>query len=98
MTPTEIVRGFWGAMRDNDFAATAHRWLAPDYLGLWPQTAEVIRGPDAYARVTGRVGEHRAPAERRESAVHAAAAGTNVRDRGAHRARHRLALARVDHS
>ena len=51
MTPTEIVRGFWGAMRDNDFAATAHRWLAPDYLGLWPQTAEVIRGPDAYARV-----------------------------------------------
>ena len=51
MSPTEIVRGFWGAMRDNDFAATAHRWLAPDYLGLWPQTAEVIRGPDAYARV-----------------------------------------------
>ena len=51
MTPTEIVRGFWAAMRGNDFTAAAHRWLAPDYLGLWPQTAEVIRGPDAYARV-----------------------------------------------
>ena len=51
MTPTEIVRGFWQAMRDNDFTATAHRWLAPDYLGLWPQTAEVIRGPEGYARV-----------------------------------------------
>ncbi|MBA4492090.1 nuclear transport factor 2 family protein [Paracoccus sp. S1E-3] len=51
MTPTEIVRGFWDAMRENDFTAAADRWLAPDYLGLWPQTGEVMRGPDAFARV-----------------------------------------------
>ena len=51
MTPTEIVRGFWDAMRVNDFDAAAHRWMSPDYVGLWPQTAEVIRGPESYARV-----------------------------------------------
>ncbi len=51
MNSTEIVRSFWDAMRSNDFSVAAHTWLAPDYLGLWPQTGEVIRGPDAYARV-----------------------------------------------
>lgn len=51
MTPTEIVRGFWAAMRSNDFDRAARDWLAADYIGLWPQSAELIRGPDAYAAV-----------------------------------------------
>ena len=51
MNSTDIVRAFWGAMRSNDFAAAARRWLAPDYVGLWPQTSEVIRGPERYARI-----------------------------------------------
>lgn len=51
MDSSDIVRSFWEAMRSNDFTAAAQRWFAPDYIGLWPQTAEVIRGPGDYARV-----------------------------------------------
>lgn len=51
MTSTDIVRSFWEAMRTNDYAKAAHAWLTPDYIGLWPQTGEVIRGPDQYAAV-----------------------------------------------
>ncbi|MFD1797037.1 nuclear transport factor 2 family protein [Paracoccus aurantiacus] len=51
MNSTDIVRGFWEAMRGNDFTLAAERWLSPDYIGLWPQSSEVIQGPAAYARV-----------------------------------------------
>ncbi|MEZ5724975.1 MAG: nuclear transport factor 2 family protein [Paracoccaceae bacterium] len=51
MNSADIVRGFWDAMRSNDFDAAAARWLAPDYVGLWPQSGEVARGPDAFARM-----------------------------------------------
>lgn len=51
MDGREIVRAFWDAMNSNDFHAAAKRWLAPDYVGLWPQTGEVIRGPAQYGAV-----------------------------------------------
>ena len=51
MDSSGIVRGFWQAMRSNDFTAAADRWLAPDFIGTWPQTGEVINGPADYARV-----------------------------------------------
>ena len=51
MTSADIVRGFWEAMHSNDFSKTAHDWLAPDFIGMWPQTGEVIHGPGQYAAV-----------------------------------------------
>ena len=51
MNSTGIVRGFWEAMRSNDFNRAVREWLAVDYIGLWPQSAELIRGPGAYAAV-----------------------------------------------
>lgn len=58
MTPAEIVRDFWQSMRGNDFNATANRYLTPDFIGLWPQTGEVIRGPADYARVNNAFPGH----------------------------------------
>ncbi|HMQ41864.1 MAG TPA: nuclear transport factor 2 family protein [Paracoccus sp. (in: a-proteobacteria)] len=51
MNSADIVRAFWAAMRSNDFDRAARTWLAPDYIGLWPQTGEVIRGPGKYAEI-----------------------------------------------
>lgn len=51
MTSKDIVRGFWDAMRSNDFKKAAHDWLSPDFICLWPQTGEVIYGPAKYAEV-----------------------------------------------
>ncbi|MDO5657603.1 MAG: hypothetical protein Q4G36_04700 [Paracoccus sp. (in: a-proteobacteria)] len=50
VTPTEIVRGFWRDMNSNDFTAAARNWLAPDFCCNLPQTGEVIRRPEGFAR------------------------------------------------
>ncbi|WBU60611.1 nuclear transport factor 2 family protein [Paracoccus albus] len=51
MNSTDIVRAFWASMQSNDFDMAAREWLSPDYIGSWPQTGEVIRGPAEYAAV-----------------------------------------------
>ena len=49
-TPKGTVEKFWQTMNTNDFGA-AGRLLADDYRLEWPQSGEVIRGPDNFARV-----------------------------------------------
>ncbi|MFV0292203.1 MAG: nuclear transport factor 2 family protein [Paracoccus sp. (in: a-proteobacteria)] len=51
MNSTDIVRGFWETMRSNDYARAAKDWLAPEFVGLWPQSGEVIRGRVEFAKV-----------------------------------------------
>ncbi|MDO5614141.1 MAG: nuclear transport factor 2 family protein [Paracoccus sp. (in: a-proteobacteria)] len=46
-----LVRAFWSAMNGNDWGAVAERFLAPDFTAFWPQSAEVIEGRDAFARI-----------------------------------------------
>ena len=48
--PRDIVARFWEVMATNDFVA-ASRLLSPDYRCIWPQSSEVIEGPDAFAAV-----------------------------------------------
>lgn len=49
----DLIRDFWAAMNGNDWRAVAARFLADDFEGLWPQSSEVVAGPDAFARVNG---------------------------------------------
>ncbi|WBU57310.1 hypothetical protein [Paracoccus sediminicola] len=51
MTASEILRGFREAMRINEFHRAAREWLAADQIGLWPQSAKLIRRPAAYAAI-----------------------------------------------
>ena len=53
MQAADLVRAYWLAMQGNDWAAVADRFLSPDYIGLWPQSGEVVSGRDAFARVNG---------------------------------------------
>ncbi|MDO5706801.1 MAG: hypothetical protein Q4G49_17245 [Paracoccus sp. (in: a-proteobacteria)] len=38
-----LIRDFWTAMNGNDWQAVADAFLADDFIGLWPQSSEVIR-------------------------------------------------------
>lgn len=46
----QVVLEFWDRMRSNDFYAAADL-LSEDYVGYWPQSAEVIRGRDNFAKI-----------------------------------------------
>ncbi|MEZ8411128.1 nuclear transport factor 2 family protein [Vibrio splendidus] len=50
MTPKQVVLGFWDAMRSNDFAK-ASEWLAADFEGYWPQSAELTVGRDNFTAI-----------------------------------------------
>ncbi|MEM8850720.1 MAG: nuclear transport factor 2 family protein [Pseudomonadota bacterium] len=50
MRPEDVVRAFWSAMADNDFTA-ASGWLTDDFQGDWPQSCELVRGPEAFAAI-----------------------------------------------
>jgi hypothetical protein len=50
MTAETVVRSFWNAMATNDFYA-ASEWLSSDFEGYWPQSKELIRGREAFARI-----------------------------------------------
>lgn len=51
--PATLVKDFWMAMNGNDWRAVAGRFLAHDFVGLWPQSSEVIDGPEDFIRVNG---------------------------------------------
>ncbi|AUH34521.1 nuclear transport factor 2 family protein [Paracoccus tegillarcae] len=54
MSPeARLVRDFWQAMNANDWAGVAERYLAHDFTGLWPQSAEIIDGRDQFVAVNG---------------------------------------------
>lgn len=48
-----LVAAYWAAMNGNDWADVARRFLADDFVGLWPQSAEIIAGRDDFVRVNG---------------------------------------------
>ena len=50
MTPREVVERFWQVMGTNDFAA-ASEMLTTDYVGIWPQSRELIRGRKNFAAI-----------------------------------------------
>ncbi|MEM9603105.1 MAG: nuclear transport factor 2 family protein [Pseudomonadota bacterium] len=50
MTPREVVLAFWDAMQSNDFER-ASAWLSTDFEGHWPQSGELTRGRQAFARI-----------------------------------------------
>ena len=53
-----LIRDYWTAMNGNDWQAVADHFLTEDYLCLWPQTNEVIRGRAEFVRVNqGLVGQ-----------------------------------------
>ena len=47
MEPKAVVTAFWDAMATNDFYK-ASEWLAEDFEGIWPQSAERIVGRDNF--------------------------------------------------
>ncbi len=57
MNAKETVLGFWEAMRSNDFYR-ASEWLAEDFEGYWPQSSELIRGRENFARVNSHYPAH----------------------------------------
>ncbi|WP_432468263.1 nuclear transport factor 2 family protein [Agarivorans sp. Z349TD_8] len=50
VAPKQVVRSFWEAMRTNDFYVAA-AWLAEDFEGFWPQSAERIVGRNNFAEI-----------------------------------------------
>lgn len=50
MNAKETVLAFWEAMRTNDFSHAAN-FLAEDFEGYWPQSAELIRGRENFAAI-----------------------------------------------
>ena len=50
MTPKETILSFWQAMNSNDFHK-ASRWLSEDFQCIWPQSSEVIQGPQNFAEL-----------------------------------------------
>jgi len=50
MTPKQTVLSFWEAMQRNDFHK-ASNWLAVDFEGFWPQSAELISGRSNFADI-----------------------------------------------
>lgn len=46
-----LIRDYWTAMNGNDWQAVADHFLSEDFIGLWPQTGEVIRGRADFVRV-----------------------------------------------
>lgn len=50
MDAKQIVLDFWERMRSNDFYFAAEL-LAPEFEGIWPQSAELIRGRENFAKV-----------------------------------------------
>jgi ketosteroid isomerase-like protein len=49
-TAENTVREFWRLMATNDFASIKHV-LAETFVLEWPQTNELIRGPENFARM-----------------------------------------------
>lgn len=50
MDAKQVVLGFWKAMQSNDFKAASH-WLSSNYVCTWPQSNEVIRGPNNFVAI-----------------------------------------------
>ncbi|TRW97271.1 nuclear transport factor 2 family protein [Paracoccus sp. M683] len=46
-----LIRDFWTAMNGNDWAAVADHFLTEDFLGIMPQSAELIRGRADFIRL-----------------------------------------------
>jgi ketosteroid isomerase-like protein len=54
---SETVRQFWRLMATNDFQSVAEV-LSPDFVVEWPQSSEVIRGPERFARMNSEYPSH----------------------------------------
>lgn len=46
-----LIRDFWTAMNGNDWAAVAEHFLTEDFVGLMPQSGEVINGRKEFVRL-----------------------------------------------
>lgn len=48
-----LISDFWQAMNGNDWGSVADRFLAEDFVALWPLSAEVIEGREQFAHING---------------------------------------------
>ncbi|SEJ11965.1 nuclear transport factor 2 family protein [Demequina mangrovi] len=56
-TARAIVARFWELMRSNDFASVGEV-LSPDFVCIWPQSRELIRGSRAFGQVNTEYPAH----------------------------------------
>jgi hypothetical protein len=56
-TAEDTVREFWRLMATNDFSSVKHV-LAESFVLEWPQTNELIRGPENFARMNSEYPAH----------------------------------------
>jgi ketosteroid isomerase-like protein len=56
-TAEDTVREFWRLMATNDFASVK-QVLAENFVLEWPQTNELIRGPENFARMNSEYPAH----------------------------------------
>lgn len=54
---SETVHEFWRLMATNDFQ-TVTKVLSPDFVLEWPQSKEIIRGPESFARMNAEYPSH----------------------------------------
>jgi len=54
---SETVDQFWELMASNDFQAVAEV-LSPDFVLDWPQSGEIIRGPENFVRMNSEYPAH----------------------------------------
>jgi ketosteroid isomerase-like protein len=53
----ETVHQFWRLMATNDFQSVTEV-LSPDFVLEWPQSSEIIRGPERFARMNSEYPSH----------------------------------------
>ena len=56
-TATEVVREYWRLMATNDFHSVAVV-LSPEFVLEWPQSKELIRGAERFARMNHEYPSH----------------------------------------
>ena len=54
---SETVAQFWRLMASNDFQSVTEV-LSPDFVLEWPQSSEIIRGPERFARMNSEYPSH----------------------------------------
>lgn len=47
----KLISGYWDAMNSNDWQSVADTYLATDFVCLWPQSSEALRGREDFVRV-----------------------------------------------
>ena len=57
MNAVQVVEQFWALMSTNDFKAVG-TVLSDDFILQWPQSGELIRGRDNFARVNEEYPSH----------------------------------------